>query len=92
MNKLVKIYIEDIVQLHGIPVSIVSDRDSLFASWFWKSFNEVIGTTVSRSATFHPQTDGQSKRTIQMLENMLRACVIDFKGSWVDHLMLIEFS
>ncbi|PHT63815.1 hypothetical protein T459_32344 [Capsicum annuum] len=51
-----------------------------------------LGTQVNLSTAFHPQTDGQAERTIQTLEDMLRACVIDFKGSWVDHLPLVEFA
>ncbi|KAH0644897.1 hypothetical protein KY284_032781 [Solanum tuberosum] len=63
-----------------------------FTSHFWKSFQKGLGTQVNLSITFHPQMDGQAERTIQTLEDMLRACVIDFKGSWDDHLPLIEFA
>ena len=75
------IYIREIVQLHGVPVSIVSDRDLRFTAHFWKSFQKAMGTRLTMSTTFHPQTDGQSERTIQVLEDMLRACVFDHKGS-----------
>ncbi|KAD3642358.1 hypothetical protein E3N88_31582 [Mikania micrantha] len=67
-------------------------RDSRFTSQFWKSFQKALGTRLNFSTAYHPQTDGQSERTIQTLEDMLRACVIDFGGSWDDHLPLMEFS
>lgn len=92
LEKLARLYIQEIVRLHGMPVSIVSDRDSRFTSRFWKSFQEEMGTKLSMSTAFHPQTDGQSERTIQILEDMLRACVLDFKGSWEEHLPLVEFA
>ncbi|KAH0633127.1 hypothetical protein KY284_035913 [Solanum tuberosum] len=87
-----KLYINEIVRLHGVPLSIISDRGPQFTSHFWKSFQKGLGTQVNLSTAFHPQTDGQAERTIQTLEDMLRACVIDFKGSWDDHLPLIEFA
>ena len=87
-----KLYLTEIVRLHGVPLSIISDRGPQFTSIFWKLFQKGLGTQVNLSASFHPQTDGQTKRTIQTLEDMLRACVIDFKGSWDDHLPLIEFA
>ncbi|GKC75237.1 putative reverse transcriptase domain-containing protein [Tanacetum coccineum] len=77
---------------HGVPVSIISDRDSHFTSRFWRSLQEALGTNLDMSTAYHPQTDGQSERTIQMLEDMLRACVIDFGSSWDRHLPLVEFS
>ena len=86
------LYIREIVQLHGVPVSIVSDRDPRFTAHFWKSFQKAMGTRLTMSTSFHPQTDGQSKRTIQALEDMLRACVIDHQGSWEEHLSLVEFT
>ena len=85
-------YIQEIVRLHGVPVSIVSDRDSRFTSTFWKRLQEGIGTRLKFSTAMHPQTDGQAERTIQTLEDMLRACVMDFQGSWIKYLPLIEFS
>ena len=65
-----------------MPVSILSDRDPKFTTHFWKSFQRAMGTRLVMSTSFHPQTNGQSERTIQMLEDMLRACVLDLKGSW----------
>ncbi|KAK1413557.1 hypothetical protein QVD17_35332 [Tagetes erecta] len=92
MGKMAQLYVNKIVSLHGVPLSIVSDRDSRFTSRFWKGFQKAMGTRLNLSTAYHPQTDGQSERTIQTLEDMLRACVIDFGGSWDDHLPLIEFS
>ena len=68
----------EIVRLHGVPVSIVSDRDPRFTSRFWESLQKALRTKLHMSTAFHPQTDGQSERTIQTLEEMLRACVIEF--------------
>ena len=81
-----KLYIKEIVKLHGAPLSIISDRGAQFTSHFWRSFQSGLGTQVKLSTAFHPQTDGQAERTIQTLEDMLRACVIDFKGNRDDHL------
>ncbi|KAI3714665.1 hypothetical protein L6452_21623 [Arctium lappa] len=92
MDKLAKLYIDEVVSRHGIPLSIVSDRDSRFTSNFWDGFQKEHGTQVKLSTAYHPQTDGQSERTIQTLEDMLRSCVIDFGGSWDSHLPLVEFA
>ncbi|GJZ06460.1 putative reverse transcriptase domain-containing protein [Tanacetum coccineum] len=78
MEKLTRQYLKEVVSRHGVPVSIISDRDSKFTSHFWKSLNEALGTQLDMSTAYHPQTDGQSERTIQTLEDMLRACVMDF--------------
>ncbi|GJT79108.1 putative reverse transcriptase domain-containing protein [Tanacetum coccineum] len=77
---------------HGVPVSIISDRDGRFVSQFWQSLQEAFGTQLDMSTAYHPETDGQSERTIQTLEDMLRACVMDFGKGWDRHLPLIEFS
>ena len=87
-----RVYIERIVSLHGIPVSIVSDRGPQFTSRFWRKLHEELGTRLDFSTAFHPQTDGQSERTIQTLEDMLRMCVMDFGGQWDWHLPLVEFA
>ena len=75
--------------MHGIPKTIVSDRGLVFTSRFWGSLQQVMGTKLILSTTFHPQTNGQSERTIQTLEDMLRVCVLDFGGSWSKYLPLI---
>ncbi|GKE03864.1 putative reverse transcriptase domain-containing protein, partial [Tanacetum coccineum] len=86
------LYLNEIVARHGVPISIISDRNSRFTSRFWQSMQEALGTRLDMSTAYHPQTDGQSERTIQTLEDMLRACVLDFEGSWDVHLPLVEFS
>ncbi|KAJ9547520.1 hypothetical protein OSB04_020063 [Centaurea solstitialis] len=86
------LYVDEIVMRHGIPISIISDRDSRFTSQFWQSLQATLGTRVDLSTAYHPQTDGQTERTIQTLEDMLRACVLEFGGTWDDHLPLVEFS
>ncbi|GKA65281.1 putative reverse transcriptase domain-containing protein [Tanacetum coccineum] len=92
MEKLARLYIKEVVARHGIPVSIICDRDPRFASHFWRSLQKALGTSLDMSTAYHPETDGQSERTIQTLEDMLRACVIDFGKGWINHLPLVEFS
>ncbi|GJV45954.1 reverse transcriptase domain-containing protein [Tanacetum coccineum] len=78
LDKLARLYLNRIVARHEIPASIIYDRDGRFTSNFWRSFQKALGTDISMSTAYHPETDGQSERTIQTLEDMLRACVIDF--------------
>ncbi|GKC38714.1 putative reverse transcriptase domain-containing protein [Tanacetum coccineum] len=92
IEKLARKYLKEVVTRHEIPVSIICDRDPRFASNFWRSLQKALGTNLDMSIAYHPQTDGQSERTIQTLEDMLRACVIDFGNVWVRHLPLVEFS
>nr|GEX49753.1 putative reverse transcriptase domain-containing protein [Tanacetum cinerariifolium] len=92
MDKLARIYLKEVVTRHGIPVSIISDRYPRFASNFWRSLHNALGTRLDMSTVYHPETDGQSERTIQTLEDMLRACAIDFGKGWDNHLPLVEFS
>ena len=92
MDQMTATYLREIVRLHGVPVSITSDRDSRFVSRFWQSLQKAMGTKLKFSTAFHPQTDGQSERTIQTLEDLLRACAMEFQGSWEEHLALAEFT
>lgn len=92
MDQLAQLYVEEIVRLHGVPTSIVFDRDPRFTSRFWKSLHVAMGTKLNFSTAYHPQTDGQSERTIQTLEDMLRACVLDLSSNWENHLPLVEFA
>ncbi|GJX32446.1 putative reverse transcriptase domain-containing protein [Tanacetum coccineum] len=92
MEKLARFYIDEIVAQHGVPVSIISNRDARFTSRFWQTLQKALGTRLDMSTAYYPQTDGQSERKIQTLEDILRACVMDFGGSWDVHLPLAEFS
>nr|GEV66435.1 putative reverse transcriptase domain-containing protein [Tanacetum cinerariifolium] len=92
LDKLARLYLNKIVARHEIHVSIICDRDGRFTSNFWRSFHKALGTDISMSTAYHPETDGQSERTIQTLEDMIRACVIDFGKGWVKHFPLCEFS
>ncbi|GKE38713.1 putative reverse transcriptase domain-containing protein [Tanacetum coccineum] len=83
---------KEVVTRHGVPVFIISDRDSKFTSQFWKALHKALGTRLDMSTAYHPQIDGQSERTIQTLVGMLRACVLDFRKSWDRHLPLVELS
>ncbi|KAJ4802068.1 polyprotein [Rhynchospora pubera] len=91
-KELAEIFLRNFCKYHGCPQEIISDRDGRFISHFWKSFQEAMGTKLKFSSAHHPQTDGQSERTIQTLEDMLRACALSFGGSWLDHLYLAEFA
>ncbi|GJW16308.1 putative reverse transcriptase domain-containing protein [Tanacetum coccineum] len=92
MKTLTWLYIKEIVSWHRVPISIISDRDSHFTSRFWQSLQKALGTQLDMSKAYHPEINGQSERTIQTLEDMLRACVIDFGKGWEKHLPLVEFS
>ncbi|GKB48115.1 putative reverse transcriptase domain-containing protein [Tanacetum coccineum] len=89
MERLTRLYLKEVVSRHGVPVLIILDRASRFTSHFWQSFQKSLGTQLDMSTAYHPQTDG--KRTIQTLEDMLRACVIDFGKGWDRNLSLVKF-
>jgi hypothetical protein len=90
--KLADLYMTQIVCLHGVPKKIVSDRRSQFTSRFWKKLHECLDTQLNFSSAYHPQTDGQTERTNQVLEDMLRACALKHGGSWDKSLPYAEFS
>ncbi|GJY36312.1 putative reverse transcriptase domain-containing protein [Tanacetum coccineum] len=92
MDKLTRQYLKEVFSRHGVLVLIISNRDSRFTSHFWQSLQKALGTQLDMSTAYHPQTDGQSEKTIQTLEDMLRACVIDFGKGWDRHLPLVKFS
>ncbi|GJU16460.1 putative reverse transcriptase domain-containing protein [Tanacetum coccineum] len=71
---------------------VIVDRLTKFTSLFWQALHKALGTRLDMSTAYHPETDGQSERTIQTLEDMLRACVLDFGKNWDRHLPLVEFS
>ena len=92
MDRLAKLFVDEIVRLHGVPLSIMSDRDPRFASIFWKELQSALGTKLKFITAFHPQTDGQLERLIQGLEHMLRGCVMEFSGSWDRYIPLMKFA
>nr|GFC74813.1 reverse transcriptase domain-containing protein [Tanacetum cinerariifolium] len=92
MDKLARIYLKEVVTRHEIRASIISDRDPRFASNFWRSLQNALGTRLDMSTAYDRETDGQSERTIQTLKDMLRACAINFGKGWVNHLPLVELS
>ena len=91
-SQLADLYVSRIVSLHGIPLEISSDRGSIFTSKFWDSFQEAMGTHLNFSTAYHPQSQGQVERVNQVLEDMLRACVISFVKKWEESLPFAEFS
>jgi hypothetical protein len=90
--KLAELYMARIVCLHGVPKKIVSDHGSQFTSWYWKKLHESLDTRLNFSSAYHPQTDGQTERTNQVLEDMLRACALKHGGSWDKSFPYAEFS
>jgi bacterioferritin (cytochrome b1) len=91
-QKYAEIYIARILCLHGVPKMIVSDRGSQFITHFWEQLHASLGTHLIQSSTYHPQMDGQTERVDQILEDMLRACVMEHQGSWDKNLPWVEFS
>ncbi|GJV16705.1 putative reverse transcriptase domain-containing protein [Tanacetum coccineum] len=92
ISRLAEMFQQEIVRLHGTPSAIVSDRDPRFTSRFWKGLQNAWGTRLKFSTAFHPETDGQSERTIQTLEDMLRSCALEWTGNWDDYICLVEFA
>ena len=92
VNIYAELYIARILSLHGIPKTIVSDRGPQFVSKFWEELHKFLGTKLLHSSAYHPQTSGQTERVNQVLEDMLRACVLEFLQKWGESLPLAEFS
>jgi hypothetical protein len=92
VQQYAELYMDHIVRLHGIPKTIISDRGTQFVSRFWEQLHECLGTKLIRSSSYHPQTDGQTERINQILEDMLRASILHFDKSWDKWLSLAEFS
>jgi hypothetical protein len=92
VDKLAKLYVNEVIRLHGVPMSIMPERDPRFTSRLWPSLQRALGTKLNLSTTSHPQTDGQSGRTIQTLEDLLGSYVLEFRGNWEDLLPLMEFT
>jgi transposase InsO family protein len=87
-----ELYIDQIVRLHGIPKTIISDQGAQFVARFWEQLHECLGTKLIHSSSYHPQTDGQTERVNQIVEDMLRASILHFDKSWDKCLFLAEFS
>lgn len=90
--ELAKLFVAHVVRHHGMPSAIVSDRDTRFTAHFWQALMRALGTKLSMSTAFHPQTDGQTERTNRTLEQMLRGVVSADQADWDDHLPLVEFA
>jgi hypothetical protein len=90
-SKIVDVYMREIARLHGIPRTIVSDRDPKFTSNFWKGFFNGFGTNLNFSTTYHPELDGQIERVNQVIEDMLRMYVMDKPSKWEEYLHLEEY-
>jgi transposase InsO family protein len=90
--QLAELYMERVVCLHGVPKKIMSDRGTQFTSHFWRIVHKALGTQLNFSTTYHPQTDGQTERINQILEDMLRACALQYGASWDKSLPYAEFS
>ncbi|WVZ80986.1 hypothetical protein U9M48_028416, partial [Paspalum notatum var. saurae] len=87
-----ELYISRVVSLHGVPLTITSDRGSLFLSRFWEQLQTALGTNLIHSSAYHPQTSGQVERVNQILEDMLTACALTYSTKWDECLPLAEFS
>jgi hypothetical protein len=85
-------YMSRIVCLHGVPKKIISDRGTQFTSHFWQQLHEALGTHLNFSSAYHPQTNGQTERTNQILKDMLRACALQDQSGWDKRLPYAEFS
>jgi hypothetical protein len=91
VQKYVEIYIARVLCLHGVPETIISDPGSQFIARFWEQLHASLGTHLIHSSTYHPQTDGQTKQVNQILEDMLRACILEHQGSWDQNSPWAEF-
>jgi transposase InsO family protein len=92
VEKYAEIYIAHVLCLHGVPKMIVSNQGSQFIAHFWEQLHVSLGTHLIHSSAYHPQTDGQTERVNKILEDMLRACVMEYPGSWDKNLPWAEFS
>jgi hypothetical protein len=92
VQQYAELYMDQIVRLHGIPKTIISKRGTQFVARFWEQLHECLGTKLIRSSNYHSQTDGQTERINQILDDMLRASILHFDKSWDKCLSLAEFS
>jgi transposase InsO family protein len=91
-TNIVEIFMKEIARLHGIPRTIVSDRDTKFTSNFWRGLFKIFGTNLNFSTSYHPQTDGEIERVNRIIEDMMRMYVMDKPSKWEDYLHLVEFA
>ncbi|KAF8628920.1 hypothetical protein AX17_005886, partial [Amanita inopinata Kibby_2008] len=89
---IAELFVREIVRLHGIPESIVSDRDTKFTSQFWSELSKILGQCLLMSLSYHPQTDGSSERAIQTMSQILRLLVNDYQDNWQSQLPMVEFA
>ena len=89
---IARVFISEIVRLHGVPKKIIFERGSVFTELFWTIFQEALGTQHNFSTAYHSETDGQTERTNQILEDMLRMYMMDQQKSWEEFLPLVEFA
>ena len=92
MDRLAELYVDEIVRMHGVPLCFVLDRDLRFTARFWKELQLALGTRLNFSTVFHLQKDRQSKRLIQVLEDMIWGCVMKFTRSWDKYVPLMIFA
>jgi hypothetical protein len=92
VTDVARVFLRKVIRLHGIPKKITSDRDSKFTSRFWISLQPVLGTQLNLSTSYHPETDGKTKRVNQVMEDMLRMYVMDNQTQWEKYLPLVEFA
>jgi transposase InsO family protein len=92
VTDVARVFVSEVIHLHGIPKKIISDRDSRFTSRFWTSLQSALGTQLNLSTTYHPETDGKTERVNQVMEDMLRMYVMDNQTQWEKYLPLVEFS
>lgn len=90
--QLAKIFLTDVVRLHGLPETIVSDRDPKFTSQFWTETHRLLGVKLANSTAFHPQTNGASERMIRKVSQILRTMVKPDQTDWPKHLPMVEFA
>jgi hypothetical protein len=92
VTDVARVFVSEVIRLHGIPKKIISDRDSKFTSRFWTSLQSALGTHLNLSTAYHPETDGQTERVNQVMEDMLRMYVMDNQTHWEKYLPLVEFA
>lgn len=90
-SSVAKVFLDSIIKLHGVPLSIVTDRDKIFTSAMWRDIFTALGSKLSYITAYHPQTDGQSERVNQCVEQYLRCAVYDKPGKWRSWLPMAEF-